>query len=105
MKKGDLIIVLTVLFAALSITLSFSLFGTRGNTVIIRQNNVVTNTLPLNKNTIVELETNTIVIKDGKVTVSRASCENQICRKHTAIFKKGETIVCLPNKVVVSIED
>ena len=46
---------------------------------------------------------NIIKIKHGFVTMSEASCDNQVCVKHKAISKTGESIICLPNKVVVSI--
>ncbi len=47
---------------------------------------------------------NTVRIKDGKVSVTEASCKNQVCVKHAAISAAGESIVCLPNRLVVSIE-
>lgn len=47
---------------------------------------------------------NKIVVKDGKVSVESASCPDLICVSHHAISREGETIVCLPNKLVVSIE-
>lgn len=49
-------------------------------------------------------DTNTLVIKDGTADMISADCPDQICVKHTAISKAGETIICLPNKVVVTIE-
>ena len=49
-------------------------------------------------------ETNTLVIKDGVADMIFADCPDQICVKHEAISKVGETIICLPNKVVVTIE-
>ena len=33
-----------------------------------------------------------------------ADCPDQICVHQRAISKNGESIICLPNKVVVSIE-
>ena len=47
---------------------------------------------------------NTVRIKGGKVSVTEASCKNQVCVKHAAISAAGESIVCLPNRLVVSIE-
>ncbi|MBR3211990.1 MAG: NusG domain II-containing protein, partial [Firmicutes bacterium] len=47
---------------------------------------------------------NKITINDGQVQMTEASCHNQICVKHGAISKDNETIVCLPNRVVVRIE-
>ena len=49
-------------------------------------------------------DTNTLVIKKGAADMISADCPDQICVKHTPISKAGETIICLPNKVVVTIE-
>ena len=48
---------------------------------------------------------NVVEIKDGKVSVTEASCKNQVCVRHGSISKAGESIVCLPNRLVVSIEN
>ncbi|BEG59023.1 NusG domain II-containing protein [Anaerostipes hadrus] len=48
--------------------------------------------------------TNVMQIKDGKVTMKKADCKDQICADHKAIEKSGETIVCLPHKVVIEIQ-
>lgn len=48
---------------------------------------------------------NIVEIKSGKVSVTEASCKNQVCVKHGSISRTGETIVCLPNRLVVRIED
>ena len=34
-----------------------------------------------------------------------ASCPDQLCVHQNAIDKTGQTIVCLPNKVVVTVEN
>ena len=52
----------------------------------------------------IELTGNTVEIKDGAVAVTNADCKNQICVNHAAITKKGESIICLPNKVIAEIE-
>ena len=33
-----------------------------------------------------------------------STCKNQICVEHGKISLKGDSIVCLPNRVVVEIE-
>ena len=48
-------------------------------------------------------DTNHLIIKDGRVDMIEANCPDQICVKHKTISKNRETIVCLPNKVVVEI--
>lgn len=49
--------------------------------------------------------TNVCVIKDGSVTMTEADCPDHLCMKQKKISKKGGTIVCLPNRVVLEIID
>ena len=48
---------------------------------------------------------NVVIISSSKVSVTEASCKNQVCVKHGAISRPGESIVCLPNRLVVRIEN
>ena len=45
------------------------------------------------------------VMQDGSVTVQDADCPDKICEKHRAINRTGETIICLPHKLVVEIKE
>lgn len=47
---------------------------------------------------------NIVKIDGGSVCVSEASCKNQVCVRHGSISHPGESIVCLPNRLIVSIE-
>lgn len=47
---------------------------------------------------------NVVTISGGKVCVSEGSCKNQVCVHHAGISHGGETIVCLPNRLVVRID-
>lgn len=49
--------------------------------------------------------TNLLVIKDGEAYVAEADCSNQVCVNTGRIKEEGEVIVCLPHKVVVTIEN
>lgn len=62
-------------------------------------------TYTLEKEQIIEIQdTNVCEIKDGKVHMVSAKCPDQLCKKQGPIQKSGETIVCLPNKVVLEIK-
>lgn len=47
--------------------------------------------------------TNLLVIKDGRADMTEADCPDKLCVHQRAISKTNETIVCLPNKVVVTV--
>ena len=46
---------------------------------------------------------NKVIIKEMQVQMIEASCHNQVCIKQGTISRPGETIICLPNRVVVEI--
>lgn len=47
---------------------------------------------------------NLLVIKDGQAFISEADCPDKICVAHKPVRKKGETIICLPHKLVVEVQ-
>lgn len=47
---------------------------------------------------------NKIIIRDGKVWMEESNCKNQICVKTGKISDTGQAIVCLPNRVSVTVE-
>lgn len=48
---------------------------------------------------------NIIEFKDGAARIKEANCGDQICVRQGWIYKDGQTIVCLPHKLVVEIAD
>ncbi|MCI8634619.1 MAG: NusG domain II-containing protein [Eubacterium sp.] len=51
-----------------------------------------------------ETKTNTLVIQNGMADMTKASCPDKLCVHQKAISRTGETIVCLPNRVVAEIK-
>lgn len=47
---------------------------------------------------------NTVIIEDGQVYMKEADCPDGLCVKQGSISKVGESIICLPHKLVVRIE-
>lgn len=47
--------------------------------------------------------TNLLVIRDGSACVKEATCPDKLCVYQKEIRKANETIVCLPNKVVIRV--
>lgn len=63
----------------------------------------------LDENTTVEINTaygyNLLIIEDGYAYISKADCPDGICMSHKKISKANETIVCLPHKLVIEINN
>lgn len=78
-----------------------------GNFLEIRQNGKVLKTLPLNQNTRETISgeggTNTFIIQDGSVSMIEADCGDHTCIQTGSIQKNGESIVCLPHRLVLQI--
>lgn len=46
---------------------------------------------------------NIVTIRGGKVSVESADCRSQVCVDHRPVSRSGESIICLPHKLVVEI--
>lgn len=107
-KKADikLFICLILIGGALSY-LAFSGSST-GDLVVVKVNGEIYGKYSLSKDRTITVNRNghmnKITIKGGKVQVSKSSCKNQICVKQGSISTTHQSIVCIPNRVVVSIE-
>ncbi len=109
MKKADFILIAAVL--AVAGIMLFFLYGVNnsyGSFVQIEIDGEVVETLDINIDTerVIETEnggTNTLIIKDGGAEMIDANCPDGICINHKKINKNGESIICLPHKLVVSV--
>ena len=46
---------------------------------------------------------NMLEIRDGKACISEADCPGHDCIRQGSVWRKGETIVCLPHRMVIEI--
>lgn len=106
-KKAD--IILLIILVVLGLGASFlSVFGkTAGDQVRVSVDGEVYGIYHLNQDQEIDVtrdgHTNHITIKDGTVSMSYSDCKNQICVHTGAISETKDSIVCLPNRVVVEI--
>ncbi len=107
MKKMDFILVLTVVILAIGGFLLYNLLGQReAGLVVVEVDGDVFGEYKLHENQEVLInDTNVLIIENGEASMYEADCPDQICVEHVSISKNGETIVCLPNKVVVTIKE
>ena len=109
--KNDLIFILSLLTALALLGLGFLMFRAEGDSVEVRVDGQITAKYPLSVDRTVEIVTgkegeqhNLLVIQNGEARVSQASCPDGICAAHKPIHREGESIVCLPNKVVITVK-
>lgn len=107
MKKRDFIVIFCIIVLAGISFIAIKMMEKTGEKVVIYQDKKQYKTVSLYKNQIIEIPANKghniVKIQDGKAEMIEASCPDQICVHHRKISNTGETIVCLPNKVVVEI--
>lgn len=105
-KRNDIILIVIIIAVILGFLLLRLVLGNREPEIVkIKVDGNVTGTYSLNKDRIIEINegSNILVIKDKKVYMKEASCPDQICVKHKPIDSNLESIICLPNKVVVEV--
>ena len=105
MKKYDIFFVIVVLFIAGFITAWYGFLGQQdAGQITITVNQEIFGTYLLSDNQEIKInDTNYLIIEDDKADMIDASCPNKECVHQKEISKKGETITCLPNKVIVQV--
>ena len=111
LKKGDVVLIIALVFLSIAGFLYFSLMQVSGSVVTITLEGVLYETLALEEEQAVEIKDdkgahiNTVLISGGTCKMDFASCPDHLCVKQGEISYTHEAIVCLPNQVVVSIEN
>ncbi len=104
MNKNDFILILFVLALCAGLLAFWRFSEKSGDTVTIMVNGELYQTAELYTDAEISVNgTNTVVIHDGEVYMESADCPDQLCVKQGKIHDAGRDIVCLPNRVVVSV--
>lgn len=104
--RSDIILIGTLLIVGLSVLLFMILTGEQGDRVLVTVNGERVAEYPLSVDGVYYLNggTNVLVIEDGYVYMREANCPGfQDCVETGKISMVGQSIVCLPNKVIVEI--
>ena len=104
-RRSDLLLILVLLAAAGGVWAWLYFTRAQSAEVRVTVDGAVYGTYPLDTDTTVRIGDDTnyniLVIKDGEAWVSEASCPDKICVNKGKIQYDGESIICLPNKVVI----
>lgn len=107
---GDVILIVALLAVAAVVMACLHLFRKSGDTVKVAVDGELYGVYPLSQDMTEDIITgedggrlNRLVIRDGKAYVETATCPDGICAAHRAVDKDGESIVCLPHRVVITV--
>lgn len=106
---NDLILAAALALAAVILLLVFTFIkgGAEGEEVVITVEGKVYGTYLLSQDREISIDLenghNLVIIKDGLVHMEDADCPDKYCVTKGNISGKGETIVCLPHRLVVEI--
>lgn len=108
--RNDVIFIVALLLVVSALGLCFYLFRGEGDMVVVTVDGKEFGRYSLTENRTLEIRTgaqgeelNLLVIKGGQAYVETATCPDGICAGHKPIERDGESIVCLPHKVVITV--
>ena len=108
-KRGDIILIISLLLLSLASLLFPLLHKQQGATTLVSVNGKLYTEMPLTQDTVLEVTNaqgticNTLSVKNGQVSMVHATCPDNLCIQQGSISETHQTIVCLPNKVIVEI--
>ena len=107
-KNDCILLAVLLLFGVATLLLTQFLSGT-GSTVTVTVDGKFFGSWTLTEECEIAIPgtsgTNLLQITNGTAFISDAECPDLICLHHRPISHTGERIVCLPNRIIVSIED
>ena len=107
-SKNDLYLIIAFLAVFALITVFLHLTGKEGTQVQVSVDAKVIATYPLSEDISVVIDgfgggTTRLEIKGGSAYLTDTSCPDHLCEKMGKINSVGQSIICLPNRVVVEI--
>lgn len=103
-KKGDIIVIISVII--LIIIVSVLTFPKSSGKEVEISIDGKSHFYPLNKDTTIETDgefKNIVTIRNDEVWISNANCPDKLCKNTGKISKKGQSIICVPEKMIIRI--
>lgn len=107
-KKNTYLLLLAVCIIAICIFVVNKALAKTGDYAEVSVDGKTAYELPLSENTELLITgtdggTNKLIINNGVCYVTEADCPDKLCIKQGKISHNGESIICLPHKLVVTI--
>lgn len=104
-KKADIILFVSLFLISLTLLFTFIFIPKEnGKTLVITVDGKETEHVPLNQDKTIYIGENKVIIKDSKASMEYAVCPDKVCVHQGEISKIGQTVVCLPQKIILEVK-
>ena len=108
-KKADIVLFILILIFGTAVSIWSLTANTAGVKATVTVDGQVYGTYNLLEDQEIQVvqdddHINYITIKDGTVSMTFSTCKNQVCVNTSTISETMDSIVCLPNKVMIEIQ-
>lgn len=107
-KKADILLGIILIFLCLGVSFAIAQSDAFPKFVKVTVGSELYGTYDLSQNQDITIKKNghinVIRIHNQEVQMMESDCKNQVCIHQGAIRQVNQTIVCLPNHVIISIE-
>lgn len=109
MKKNDIILLMATLILAIVLFSGYRLFYHKaGDFITVTVDTEIYRTLPLDQDAVLDIPgadggSNRLEIKNGAASITDADCPDKLCVHQKKIQSQGESLICLPHKVIVTV--
>lgn len=108
MRRADIIVIAGIIAVAAGCYIFGFRTGKATDTAVITVEGKEFQTVSLEQNQEIVIKSeerqNIIRVEDGEIYMEQASCPDKVCIGQGRISKNRQTIVCLPNKVVIEVK-
>lgn len=105
--KNDILLIAALLVIAFGVWIFTLCSREDGGEAVVTVGGEDIARLPLSRDTVLTVgeggHTNTVVVENGGVYVSEASCPDHVCIRQGRASFDGQTIICLPNRLVITV--
>lgn len=106
MRKNDILLIGFMCILTLVLCFGMKIISKKGKSAVIIVDGREIAHLSLDEDIVFWVkDKNKIEVKDGEVFMSYAECPDNLCIKQGRISETGKSIVCLPNRLTVRIEN
>lgn len=103
-RKNDIFLVASIIILCIIISVIPFFFSSDGSSVLIYLDGELYAEKSLNENSVTDIDgLMQVVIENGKAYVKNSVCPNGACEHSAPVSSSGESIICLPNKIMIKI--